>query len=271
MKSVLFHQAWLFTAIALTSSAPQVFWTAKSLPSPKSASIVGQRSHELRQQNPFVIYSLDVASPKAKQLVLTNSSMQVETIEGKSWLQLGAEGSFTFSNLIRDTLIKQGILRNKNLPDECTFEFDVWASDDYSWKTKELAVIFAATKQLKTDFRNWGENRYSGTGVKVGLHPIEFGDKDKGQTRMMIYKNGRETSKVEKIQRSFTIQQNRVHVKMIRQREQLQVYVNADKIWETTNAFDSKIAYNAILFTTGSFEGDNKVYIRDIKLSIPRG
>lgn len=219
--------------------------------------------------NDFVVFSQDFDSPKSTQSLLTNSSMQVVSLEGKNWLQLGAEGSFTFRNLIPDTLVKLGILRDKNLPQQFTFEVEAMATTDFVYKTKELATVFAATKVLKTDFKKWGENRYDGTGVKVGVHPIEFGDKDKGQTRMMKYKNGKETQKVEKVQRSFSIQKNRVKIQFIRDGEQLQVFLNGDKQWDVADAFDAATKYNTILFTTGAFEGDNKFYITNLKLSVP--
>jgi hypothetical protein len=226
------------------------------------------RDNEHAVTNSTIIYSQDFTSPNATRSMLTNSTLQVTPINGKNWLQLGSEGAFTFSNLIADTFVKMGVVRDRNLPENFSFEVDVMATTDFVYKTKELATVFAATKQLKTDFRKWGENRYEGTGIKVGVHPIEFADKTKGQTRMMMYNAGKEIQKVEKMQRLFNIQKNSATLKFVRSFTQLTVFLNGEKIWDVQDAFNEKVKYNAIIFTTGAFEGDNKFYIGNIKLTV---
>lgn len=199
--------------------------------------------------------------------MMTNSSMQIVEIDGKNWLQLGSEGAFTFKGLIPEKLIKDGTLKDKNLPENFSFEFDVYTNENFKYGTKELATVFASVKTLKTDFKNWGENRYQGTGVKTGIHPIEFGDKDKGQTRMMRYVNAKEISKVEKIQRSFTIEKNVAKVQFMRNGTQLRIFLNGEKIWDVQDAFEDDVKYNAIIFTTGEYKEDNKFFIGNVKLS----
>ena len=199
--------------------------------------------------------------------MMTNSSAQIVELDGKNWLQLGSEGAFTFKALIPEKLIKDKVLKDRNLPDNFTFEFDVYTNENFKYNTKELATVFASLKVLKTDFKKWGENRYDGTGVKTGIHPIEFGDKDKGQTRMMLYENGRETSKTEKAQRVFTIEKNVGKVQFMRNGTQLRVFLNGEKIWDVQDAFEENVKYNAIIFTTGEYKDDNKFYISNIKLT----
>ncbi len=199
--------------------------------------------------------------------MMTNSSAQIVELDGKNWLQLGSEGAFTFKALIPEKLIKDKVLKDRNLPDNFTFEFDVYTNENFKYNTKELATVFASLKVLKTDFKKWGENRYDGTGVKTGIHPIEFGDKDKGQTRMMLYENGRETSKTEKAQRVFTIEKNVGKVQFMRNGTQLRVFLNGEKIWDVQDAFEENVKYNAIIFTTGEYKDDNKFFISNIKLT----
>lgn len=224
-------------------------------------------SKEFSEGNTILFSENFSAGKRFPVSMMTNSSAQIVEMEGKNWLQLGSEGAFTFKALIPEKLIKDKVLKDRNLPENFTFEFDVYATDDFKYKTKELATVFASTRVLKTDFKNWGENKYQGTGVKVGIHPIEFGDKDKGQTRMMRYLNAKETSKVEKIQRSFTIEKNVAKVQFMRNGTQLRVFLNGEKIWDVQDAFEENVKYNAIIFTTGAFEGDNKFYISNVKLS----
>ena len=199
--------------------------------------------------------------------MMTNSSAQIVELDGKNWLQLGSEGAFTFKALIPEKLIKDKVLKDRNLPDNFTFEFDVYTNENFKYNTKELATVFASLKVLKTDFKKWGENRYDGTGVKTGIHPIEFADKDKGQTRMMLYENGKETSKTEKAQRVFTIEKKVGKVQFMRNGTQLRVFLNGEKIWDVQDAFEENVKYNAIIFTTGEYKDDNKFFISNIKLT----
>lgn len=240
---------------------------AKEKTSGKNSSGKVKVSKEFSEGN-TILFSENFSAGKGFPVsMMTNSSAQIVEIEGKNWLQLGSEGSFTFKSIIPEKLIKDGTLKDRNLPENFSFEFDVYTNENFKYNTKELATVFAATKVLKTDFKKWGENRYEGTGVKTGIHPIEFGDKDKGQTRMMLYENGKETSKTEKVQRSFTIEKNVGKVQFMRNGTQLRVFLNGEKIWDVQDAFGENVKYNTIIFTTGEYKEDNKFYIGNVKLS----
>jgi hypothetical protein len=226
------------------------------------------RGGNLASVNSTVIFSQNFSAPHAVQSIITNSTAMVVSMNGEHWLKLGSEGAFTFKNLIADTFVKMGVVKNKNLPAHFSFEIDVMATGDFTYKTKELATVFAAGADAKNEFRKWGENRYQSSGIKLGVHPIEFSDKNKGQTRMMKYANSKEIQKVEKNQRQFTVQQNRATLIFERNEEQLTVHINGEKAWDVFDAFDSKLKYNSIIFTTGAFEKDNQFYITNIRLLV---
>ena len=84
---------------------------------------------------------------------------------------------------------------------------------------------------------------------------------------MMLYENGKETSKTEKAQRVFTIEKNVGKVQFMRNGTQLRVFLNGEKIWDVEDAFEENVKYNAIIFTTGEYKDDNKFFISNIKLT----
>ena len=192
--------------------------------------------------------------------MMTSSSGEVVEIDNQKWLQLGGSGAFTFKD----------VNKGKPFSQEFTLEFELYATDDFVYGSKELGLVLAESKNLKKDFSLWGENRNGSNGLKVGFHPIEFGDKNKGQTRFFAYKGGLETQKVEKTQNHFTIEKNKVKVQVKRTAERIMVFIDGVKIWDNQNAFDANKSYNAIVFTTGEYKGENEFYITNIKYSEQR-
>lgn len=192
--------------------------------------------------------------------MMTNSSGEVVEIDDQKWLQLGGSGAFTFKE----------INKGKPFSQEFTLEFEMYASDDFVYGSKELGMVIAESKNIKKDFSLWGENRNGSNGIKVGFHPIEFGDKNKGQTRFFAYKGGLETQKVEKIQNNFSVENNKVKVQVKRTAERIMVFIDGVKIWDNQNAFDANKNYSALVFTTGEYKGENAFYISNIKYSEQR-
>ncbi|HLP65558.1 hypothetical protein [Flavobacterium sp.] len=192
--------------------------------------------------------------------MMTNSSGEIVEIDDQKWLQLGGSGAFTFKD----------INKGKPFSQEFTLEFELYASDDFVRHSKELGMVLAESKNIKKDFSLWGENRNGSNGIKVGFHPIEYGDKGKGQTRFFAYKGGLETQKVEKIQTNFSVENNKVKVQVKRTAERIMVFIDGVKIWDNQNAFDANKNYSALVFTTGEYKGENAFYISNIKYSEQR-
>jgi len=75
----------------------------------------------------------------------TNSSGEVITFDGEEtrWLKLNDNGNYSPNNFTK-------------LPENCTFELDVYASDNFSFYSTWLNIAFVASKK-KTDYNNCGE------------------------------------------------------------------------------------------------------------------
>lgn len=185
----------------------------------------------------------------------SNTSGEVVEMEKGRWLSLAGNGAFAIKNF------------NKDLPENFTFEFDLANSDGFGWKSKELGVVFAASKNSKKDYTKWGENKHDSNGLKVGLHPRDFSSSSIGTTRFFIYSGGKETMKNEKTQNQYTNSKNPVRVQFWRQKSRLRVYVDGAKVWDVQEAFDD-LKYNTIAFVLGDYENDEQRYfITNLKLA----
>lgn len=228
---------------------------------PKKSKVI-KKSSEFEPANTLV-FQEDFSKDKIGAFptsMMTNTSGEIVEIDGQKWLQLGASGAFTFKD----------INKGKPFSQEFTLEFELYASDDFVRHSKELGMVLAESKNIKKDFSLWGENRNGSNGIKVGFHPIEYGDKGKGQTRFFAYKGGLETQKVEKIQTNFSVENNKVKVQVKRTAERIMVFIDGVKIWDNQNAFDANKNYSALVFTTGEYKGENAFYISNIKYSEQR-
>ncbi len=225
-------------------------------------SKVIKRSSEFEPAN-TLLFQEDFSKDKLGSFpasMMTNTSGEIVEIDGQKWLQLGGSGAFTFKD----------INKGKAFSQDFTLEFELYASDDFVRQSKELGMVLAESKNVKKDFSLWGENRNGSNGIKVGFHPIEFGDKGKGQTRFFAYKGGLETQKVEKIQTNFSVENNKVKVQVKRTAERIMVFIDGVKVWDNQNAFDPNKNYSALVFTTGEYQGENAFYISNIKYAEQR-
>lgn len=185
----------------------------------------------------------------------SNTSGEVVEMDKQRWLSLAGNGAFTIKNF------------NKDLPENFTFEFDLANTDGFGWKSKELGVVFAASKNSKKDYTKWGENKHDSNGLKVGLHPRDFSSSSIGTTRFFIYSGGKEIMKNEKTQNQYTNSKNPVRVQFWRQKSRLRVYVDGAKVWDVQEAFDD-LKYNTIAFVLGDYENDDQRYfVTNLKLA----
>lgn len=186
--------------------------------------------------------------------MLSNAGGEVVEFEGSKWLSLGGNGAFTIKNF------------NKELPDNFTFEFELSCSDNFGWKSKELGVVFASSKNGKKDYLKWGENKHDQNGLKIGIHPRDFSNSNIGTTRFFIYEGNNEIMKNEKTQTHFTNSKNPVKLQFWRQKTRLRVYIDGIKIWDVQEAFNNS-KYNVISFVLGDYEGEQRFYITNLKLA----
>lgn len=184
----------------------------------------------------------------------TNSSGEVVTISGsdEKWLKLSSKGTFSPLNF------------NK-LPENFTFEFDVYASDQYSYYSTFLNIGFVTSK-TKTDYTKWSQYTKGDDGVILKIHPQNEGVPKIGRSRVAVVSGKAEILKNEARLSSFNHNQNRVKVQIWRQKNRLRMYVNGEKVWDLPNAFQ-EVKYNCIVFYTHVYQKTDAFYISNLRLA----
>lgn len=161
----------------------------------------------------------------------TNSSAEVVTFDdsGQKWLFMSKDGFFMPEFI-------------KNLPENCTIEFDVFTRYN-SNNLLTYAFYINAVDHPKKDL----DNKYIQNGFYFGWRPSV------GDASYFVYENGEEVSKNEGLKVNAFLNENpqnpiMARVSIWRQKSRLRVYVNEDKILDLPQAFDPKLVYNSFKF-----------------------
>ena len=180
----------------------------------------------------------------------TNSSGEVVTIGGKEgrWLKFNGEGIFYPEFL--------GVL-----PENCTIEFDVATSEEFSYYCSFLTMAFAAD-----DNGNLLRPERHGR-VEVSVHPQGAGG-SQGSARVEVIGADRQP-----IMNNERGQMQLVHrgiapfakVSIWRQKARLRMYLNEEKIWDIPRAFQPGINYRFLL-EGGGCEGST-AYMKDLRVA----
>ena len=181
----------------------------------------------------------------------TNSSGEVITFndDNTRWLQLDL-GQYT----------PDGITE---IPENCTFEFDVTVSNNFDWYSDGITLNIIAVKDRRKDFTKWSRFSAGANGVRLRLKPKNFDYV--GETAIQIYQDNDKILENGKNNKQFTIENNSVHVSLWRQKNRLRVYLNDEKIWDIPRAF-STANYNAISFNTAGLEKEH-FYVANLRLA----
>jgi len=187
----------------------------------------------------------------------TNTSGEVVTIDdsGQKWLQLTSKGTFMLNDI-------------KQLPQNFTFEFDVFATKNFSFYSTFLCLGFIESK-AKNEYSKWGYFIHGKEGVTLQLRPVIAAEaKNLGTARVKIYSDGKEMLKNEIEFPSFNnTNYNRAKVQIWRQKNRLRMYVNGQKIWDLPNAFQ-EINYNTVVFFINDYKTPaDKYYISNLRLA----
>lgn len=187
----------------------------------------------------------------------TNTSGEVVTIDDshQKWLQLTSKGTFMLNDI-------------KQLPQNFTFEFDVFATEKFSFYSTFLCLGFIESK-AKNEYSKWGYFIHGKEGVTLQLRPVIAAEaKNLGTARVKIYSDGKEILKNEIEFPSFNnTNHNRAKVQIWRQKNRLRMYVNGQKIWDLPNAFQ-EINYNTVVFFINDYKTPaDKYYISNLRLA----
>lgn len=181
----------------------------------------------------------------------TNSSGEVITFndEENRWLQLDL-GGFT----------PDGITE---IPENCTFEFDLTVSDNFDWYSDGIWINIIAVKDRRKDFTQWSRFGTGANGVRLRIKPKNF--EYVGETSIQTYLDNEKIIDNGKNNTQFTLENNNVHVALWRQKNRLRVYLNDEKVWDIPRAFGN-VNYNAISFNTSGAEKEH-FYISNVRLA----
>jgi OOP family OmpA-OmpF porin len=180
----------------------------------------------------------------------TNSSGEVVTIEGTTgrWMKLGGDGIYYPEFL--------GVL-----PENCTIEFDLATSDEFSYYCHFLSAVFVAddnTNLLKPD--RHGQ-------VSVNVQPRGAGG-GTGSTKLEVFGADREQMMSNSRQQMQLLDGGlapTAHVAIWRQKNRIRVYLNEEKVWDIPRAFQNGINYRFIL-DGGGCEGST-AYFKDLRVA----
>lgn len=161
----------------------------------------------------------------------TNSSAEIVTLDDsdQKWLSMTKDGFF-LPEFIKD------------LPENCTVEFDVFTRY-VSNNILAYSFYINSVESPKKDL----DNKYIQNGIYFGWQPVV------GSASYFLYENGEEVSKNEGLKVNGFLNKNAENpivakVSIWRQKSRLRVYVNEDKILDLPQAFDSKLNYNSFKF-----------------------
>lgn len=237
--------------------------SGKNGPTTENTEKNSKKKKSAKSANDFVAGTKVIASDDFTQDAIgdfpvnwsTNSSGEVVTFDGSDtkWLKLSDKGNFTPINF-------------KKLPENCTFEFDVYSTDGFSYYSSPLKIAFIETKK-KNDYLQWSEFKNGKEGVILGLHPQVAGGQTKGISFFSVINNGGEIMRNDVETDTYSNSNNSARVQIWRQKNRLRMYVNGDKIWDLPNAFHDE-QYNGIVFyIQGYHEKDDCYYIANLRLA----
>lgn len=189
----------------------------------------------------------------------TNSGGEIVSVEGEEghWLKINKEGAF-LPEFIND------------LPENFTFEFDVYFSDDYSYYSTELFATFAATQKPATEFMQWQRFPNGKEGVRFTLHPKDAGN-NAGLSSVLVRSGSAEIMKNGISVNQLCVKTNRMkaHVSVWRQKGRLRVYLNEEKIWDLPRAFQEGVKYNNVIFALGGMHApEDYILISNLRLAV---
>jgi len=181
----------------------------------------------------------------------TNSSGEITTFNNKKWLQLSDKGSFTPNNLTQ-------------LPENFTFEFDVTTTDNFSFYSTPLQVVFTE-KKTKID-QIWNTTLKRKEAVIFNVHPASS-LAGTGRSEVFVIADKKEFIRNKVDVPVFSKNNNTVRVQVWRQKDRFRMYVDGKKFWDLPSAFGDA-NYNQVIFFIGTYKNSSdKLYISNIKLA----
>lgn len=184
----------------------------------------------------------------------TNSSGELVTMEGNNtkWLQISDKGSFCPINISK-------------LPENFTFEFDVTTTDNFSFYSSPLNVVFTE-KTNKAD-NVWNTTFKRKEAMIFSIHPANSLAGTAGNSSISVISEKKEIMKNKVVLPDFNKNNNSVRVQVWRQKNRFRMYVDGKKYWDLPTAFGDT-NYNQIIFFIGTYKNtSDKFFISNLKLA----
>jgi OmpA-OmpF porin, OOP family len=188
----------------------------------------------------------------------TNSTGEIQNIEGRNgkWLSISKTGVFLPEYIT-------------SLPENFTFEFELYCNKEYSFYSSAFNVIFASLKNPAKEFTNWKEYvAAERNGVLCWFHPQDAG-MNNGHSGYGIWNEGTEEMKNEASTAQFTNRKNFVKVSIWRQKNRLRIYMNEEKVWDVPRAFSPDTKYNSVVIMRGdTWKPEDRYLFSNIRLAV---
>lgn len=181
----------------------------------------------------------------------TNSSGEIQNFNGKKWLQLSDKGSFTPNNITK-------------LPENFTFEFDVTTTDNFSFYSTPLNVVF--TEKVNKIDNIWNTTLKRKEAVIYNVHPSNSLSAQ-GRSEVFVISEKKEILKNKVDISDFNKNNNTVRVQVWRQKNRFRMYIDGKKAWDLPSAFGDA-NYNQIIFFIGTYKNStDKLLISNLRLA----
>jgi OmpA-OmpF porin, OOP family len=184
----------------------------------------------------------------------TNSVGEVVTLEGMGghWLTLNQPGHFMPDSI-------------RSLPEEFTLQFDLVCSNPFNFYSTGFHAAFANLLQPDRDYPH--AEQTDGC-VTLMLHPMGASGQ-KGHSELSCLANRQRHHREAPVNSFWAKERNSVTVSVWRQQQRLRVYVGDEKVWDVPQAFQSNLAYNAVVFSVGKTHRDNdSYYLSNLRFSV---
>jgi OmpA-OmpF porin, OOP family len=182
--------------------------------------------------------------------------VQVNGVDGR-WLRLGKDGFFL-------------PLAFERLPDNYTLEFDVIASDNYSWFSPGLQIRI--TDSEKSSAWRPDKRGYTSSGFVLKLEPVNASSTG-GTGEVTMFVKGKEVLSSAQSQSMLTTargasqKSTRVRISLWKQGQRIRVYLNEQKVWDLPRAFEKDVSYDKFFFVTREIRESESFFVGNFKLA----
>ncbi len=191
----------------------------------------------------------------------TNGSGEVVTIddlEGK-WLMMQEKSNFALNELL-------------NISETCPIQFDVMITLPFEWSSNSLNFGIGDIKNPATyiNSSHYSLSDNNNTVFWLTIHPGTHESNSNGFGNYLMNINSASNIITEKIDLpGFMDLKDNLPLKISiwKQKQRIRIYMNENKIVDLPKILPSEMNINALIWKTEGYQGDNKYFISNLKVS----